>query len=74
MERAHMNLPQLVSFKFLSCTRMGCKGWPIFLMAMFVAGCSHDFVLRKPDGAIIGPGTIDFSIGNSAGAVVLKIN
>ena len=69
-----MNPPQLVIFKFLSCSRSICKGGLIFLTTMFVAGCSHNFVLRKPDGSIIGPGTIDFSKGNSAGAFVLKIN
>jgi hypothetical protein len=68
-----MNPPQLVSFRFLSCSTSIRKGGLIFLMTIFVAGCSHDFVLRKPDGSIIGPGTIDFSKGNSAGIAMLEI-
>jgi hypothetical protein len=68
-----MSPPRLVTFQFLSCaTRIG-KGGLLFLMAVLVTGCSHDFVLRKPDGSIIGPGTLDFSKGNSAGAVELEI-
>ena len=43
-------------------------------MAMFVAGCSHDFALHKPDGTVIGLGTVDFSQGNSAGTARLNIN
>ena len=42
-------------------------------MVMIVAGCSHDFLLRKPDGTVIGSGMVDFSQGNSAGIVMLEI-
>jgi hypothetical protein len=69
-----MDLRQLDSFKYIFCAGRMCKGRLLLLISVLVAGCSHDFVLHKPDGSIIGPGTLDFSTGNSAGAVVLKIN
>jgi hypothetical protein len=69
-----MKLQQLDSFKYLFCSGRICKGGWLFLFAALVSGCSHDFVLHKPDGSVIGPGTVDFSTGNSAGAVALKVN
>lgn len=68
-----MNPRKLFSFRLLFSSKEIYRGGLLFLMAMFVAGCSHDFVLRKPDGTVIGPGTIDFSQGNSAGIAMLEI-
>lgn len=65
---------QLDSFKYLLCSGRICKGGLLFLFAVLVAGCSSSFALHKPDGSFIGLGTLDFSAGNSAGAVVLKMN
>lgn len=69
-----MNPRKLFGFSLLSSTKEIYREGLLFLMAMFVAGCSHDFVLRKPDGTVIGPGTVDFSHGNSAGIARLNIN
>lgn len=69
-----MNPRKIFNFRLLSSSREICRGGLLFLMAMFVAGCSHDFMLHKPDGTVIGPGTVDFSQGNSAGIAILNIN
>lgn len=73
-EESVMNVQKLFGCKLLASSRGICRGGLIFLMAMFVAGCSHDFVLRKPDGTVIGPGTIDYGQSSSAGTVMLSIN
>lgn len=65
---------RLVNLKFLFCSGKICNCGILFFMVMFVTGCSHDFVIRKPDGSVIGPGTVDFSAGNTKGAIMLKIN
>jgi len=69
-----MNLQKLFGFRGASSSRGLGKGGVLFLVAVFVAGCSHDFVLRKPDGTVIGPGTINYGQSNSTGAVMLNIN
>jgi hypothetical protein len=69
-----MKPQQLDSIKYLSCLGRICKASLLFMLAVLMAGCSSGFAMRKPDGSLIGLGTLDFSAGNSAGAVVLKMN
>jgi hypothetical protein len=46
----------------------------IAILALLMTGCSHDFMLNKPDGTLIGPGSIEYSQNNSIGTVTLSIN
>jgi len=67
-----MNIQDLFGHRFLCSSRRIFTGVLQILFVFLVAGCSHDFVLRKPDGTVIGPGIIDFSQGNSAGIAQLE--
>lgn len=69
-----MNTSQSVASACLSFSGRMCNRGLLFLAAVLIAGCSHDFVLRKPDGSLLGPGNVDFSAGNSAGAITLEID
>ncbi len=64
---------QIDSLKYFFWSGRICKGSLLFILAVLMTGCSSSFALHKPNGSLIGLGTLDFSAGNSAGAVVLEM-